>query len=58
MNSQEIIKDLNNIIKEKDIIINSLIENSESQSMTNKVLLDRLIEQDIELNNIKSGKLN
>jgi len=54
MNNEELILDLYKIIREKNDIIMSLVENSKSQTITSKVLLDRLIEQDKELNTIKS----
>ena len=55
MNDQDKkIDDLYKVICEKNDVIMSLVENSKSQTITCKVLLDRLIEQDKELNIIKS----
>lgn len=46
MNEQDKkIDDLLKTIKEKNIIINALVSNSKSQTITNKVLLDRLQQQ-------------
>ena len=55
MNEQEEkIDELMKTICEKNIIISALVENSKSQTITSKVLLDRLIKQEKELNIIKS----
>ena len=51
---EEKIDELLKTIFEKNVIISALVENSKSQTITSKVLLDRLIEQEEELNIIKS----
>jgi hypothetical protein len=58
MNKQNLVNELYKVIRDKNVIINSLVENSESQSITNKVLIDRLKKQETELNEIKSLNLN
>ena len=53
MNNEELIFDLYKTIRDKNEIITALVENSKSQTITSKVLLDRLMKQEKELNAIK-----